>query len=177
VSANAAAIGVARIGEATQEHLHKALPLLNDGGSIILNSSDTNAEGNDGNDVYAATTAALRSSARTWASKLRDRNIRVGVISPDAIEATSVNTLAGTLDPGPNAAEEPENYQHRVAPPARYATAEEVANAAVFLASDQTKQPHHRRRRSRRRRHQPGRPPSRGPIRQRPSSPQPSRAR
>ena len=142
VFANAAAIGVARIGEATQEHLQKALPLLNDGGSIILNSSDTNAKGNDGNSngdgVYAATMAALRSSARTWASELRDRDIRIGVISPDAIETTSVNTLAGTLDPGPNATEEFQNHQHRVVPPARYATAEEVANAAAFLAADQT---------------------------------------
>jgi NAD(P)-dependent dehydrogenase (short-subunit alcohol dehydrogenase family) len=141
VFANAAAIGIARIGEATQEHLQKALPIMNDGGSIILNSSDTNAEGNDGNDgndVYAATMAALRSSARIWASELRDRNIRVGVISPDAIETASVNTLAGTLVPGPNAAEEFQNHQHRAGPPARYATAEEVANAAVFLAADQT---------------------------------------
>jgi NAD(P)-dependent dehydrogenase (short-subunit alcohol dehydrogenase family) len=99
VFANAAAIDVARIGEVTHEHLQKALPLMNDGGSIILNSSDTNANDNDGIAVYAAITAALRSLARTWASELRDRKIRVNVISPDA-------------------------------------TAEEVANAALFLASD-----------------------------------------
>jgi short chain dehydrogenase len=48
VFANAAAIDIARIGEVTQEHPQKALPLLNDGGSIILNSSNTNATGNDG---------------------------------------------------------------------------------------------------------------------------------
>jgi NAD(P)-dependent dehydrogenase (short-subunit alcohol dehydrogenase family) len=138
VFANAAAIDVSRIGAVTQEHLQRALPLLNDGGSIILNSSDTNAEGDDGIGVYAATIAALRSLARTWASELRDRNIRVGVISPEATETTSVNTLAGPPNPAPDAAEEFENYQRSIVPVARHATAEEVANAAVFLASDHT---------------------------------------
>jgi len=117
VFANAAAIDVARIGEVTQEHLQKALPLLNDGGSIILNSSNTNAKGNDGIGVYAAIMAALRSLAPTWASELRDRNIRVKVISPDATEEFG-------------------NDQLSIVPLARYATAEEVANAALSLASD-----------------------------------------
>ena len=114
VFANAAAIDVARIGEVTQEHLQKALPLLNDGGSIILNSLNTNAKGNDGIAVYAAIMAALRSLARTRASELRDRKIRVHVISRHATETPGINTLAL----------------------ARHATAEEVANAALFLASD-----------------------------------------
>src|SRR5579863_4571451 len=86
VFANAAAIDVARIGDVTQEHLQRAVPLLNDGGSIILNSSDAGAEGNDGIDAYAAIVAALRSLAPTWAGELRDRKIRVNVISPDATE-------------------------------------------------------------------------------------------
>jgi NAD(P)-dependent dehydrogenase (short-subunit alcohol dehydrogenase family) len=106
VFANAAAIDVARIGEVTREHLHKALPLLNDGGSIILNSSDPNAKGNDGTGAYAAITAALRSLPPAWASELRERKIRVNVIGRDATET-----------PGP------------------YATAGEVANAALLLAS------------------------------------------
>jgi NAD(P)-dependent dehydrogenase (short-subunit alcohol dehydrogenase family) len=135
VFANAAAIDVARIGEVTQEHLQKALPLLNDGGSIILNSSDTNAKGNDDTGVYAAIMAALRSLGPTWASELRDRKIRVNVISPDATERPGIDALAGMLNPGPNA-EEFENYQRSIVPLARYATAEEVANAALFLASD-----------------------------------------
>jgi NAD(P)-dependent dehydrogenase (short-subunit alcohol dehydrogenase family) len=121
VFANAAVINVARIGEVTQEHLQKAMPLLNDGGSIILNSSNPNAKGNDGIGVYAAIKAALRSVARTWESELRDRKIRMSVIGP-----------------GPDAAEEFENYQRSIVPPARYGTAEEVANAALFLASDLT---------------------------------------
>ena len=134
--ANAAVINVARIGEVTQEHLQKALPLLNDGGSIILNSSNPNAEGNDGIGVYAAIKAALRSVARTWGSELRDRKIRVNVIGPGATETPGINALADRLNPGPNAAEEFETYQRSIVPLARYATAEEVANAAVFLASD-----------------------------------------
>src|SRR5258708_8355974 len=136
VFANAAVIDVARIGEVTQEHLQKALPLLNDGGSIILNSSNPNAKGNDGIGVYAAIKAALRSVARTWGSELRDRKIRVDVISPGATETPGINALAGMLNPGPNAAEEFENYQRSIVPLARYATAEEVADAALFLASD-----------------------------------------
>src|SRR5271167_1477729 len=111
VFANAAVINVARIGEVTQEHLQKALPLLNDGGSIILNSSNPNAKGNDDIGVYAAITAALRSLARTWASELWDHNIRVNVISPGATEASGINTPAGMLNPGPNAAEVFESYQ------------------------------------------------------------------
>src|SRR5271156_3417861 len=136
VFANAAVINVARIGEVTQEHLQKALPLLNDGGSIILNSANPNAEGNDGIGVYAAIKAALRSVARTWESELRDRKIRVSVIGPGATETPGINALADVLNPGPNAAEEFENYQRSIVPRARYAPAEEVANAALFLASD-----------------------------------------
>src|ERR1700739_1840206 len=136
VFANAAAIDVARIGDVTQEHLQKALPLLNDGGSIILNSSNPHAKGIDGIGVYAPSQASLRSLASTWATELRDRKVRVNVISPGATETPGINTLAGMLNPGPNAAEEFENYQGSIVPLARYATVEEIANAALFLASD-----------------------------------------
>ena len=136
VFANAAAIDIARIGEATQVHLRKALPVLNAGGSLILNSSDTNAEGDGGIAVYAAILTALRSLAHTWASELRDRNVRVDVINPDGTVTPGINTLAWMLDPGPDTAEEFENYQRGIVPPARHSTAEEVASATVFLASD-----------------------------------------
>jgi len=139
VFANAAVIDVARIGDVTHEHLQKALPLLNDGGSIILNSSNPNATGNDGIGVYAAIKTALRSVARTWENELRDRNSFVSVIGPDATETAGINTLAGMPNPGPNAAEEVENYQRSIVPLARYGTAEEVANAALFLASDRSR--------------------------------------
>ena len=151
VFANAAVVDVARIGDITEEHLdyqlgvnlkgvvftvQKALALLNDGSSIILNSSNTNAKGTDGIGVYAAIKAALRSFARTWASELRDRKIRVNVVSPGATDTPGIDTLAGMLLPGPNAAADFENYQRTIVPLARYATPEEVANAVLFLASD-----------------------------------------
>jgi fatty acid CoA ligase FadD9 len=136
VFANAAVIDVARIGDVTQEHLQKALPLLNEGGSIILNSSNPNVKGNDGIDVYSAIKVALRSLAGYWASELRDRRIRVSVISPGATETHGINALADMPNSGPNAAEELENYQGRIVPLARDATAEEVADAALLLAAD-----------------------------------------
>src|ERR1700754_5283740 len=110
VFANAAIIEAARIGDITDEQLdhqlgvdlkgviftvQKALPLLNDGGSIILNASNVAARGSDGIGVYAAIKAALRSFARTWASELRDRKIRVNAVSPGATETPGINMLAG----------------------------------------------------------------------------------
>jgi NAD(P)-dependent dehydrogenase (short-subunit alcohol dehydrogenase family) len=103
---------------------------------VILNSSNTNAKGSDGIGVYAAINAALRSLARTWASELRDRKIRVNVVSPGATETPGINTLAGMLFPGPNASKQFEEYQISGVPLARYGTADEVANAVLFLASD-----------------------------------------
>ena len=67
--ANAAAIDVARIGAVTQDHLQRALPLLNDGGSIILNSAGADAEGDDGTVAYAPILAAPRSLAPAWAGE------------------------------------------------------------------------------------------------------------
>jgi NAD(P)-dependent dehydrogenase (short-subunit alcohol dehydrogenase family) len=151
VFANAATIDVARLGDITEEHLdylldidfkgvvftvQKALPLLNDGGSVILNSSTTAARGNDGGGVYAAIKAAVRSFARTWASELRDRKIRVNVVSPGATDTPGIATFANLINPDPNAEEEFENLQRSIVPLARFAKPEEVANAVVFLASD-----------------------------------------
>src|SRR5271168_3673071 len=76
VFAKAAVIDVARIGEVTQEHLQKALPLLHDGGSISLRPLNPNAKGNEGVGVYAEVKAARRSVARTWGSELGNQNIR-----------------------------------------------------------------------------------------------------
>jgi NAD(P)-dependent dehydrogenase (short-subunit alcohol dehydrogenase family) len=152
VFANAATIDVARIGDITEEQLdnqldvdfkgvvftvQKALPLLNDGGSVILNSSNTNAKGSDGIGVYAAIKAALRSLARTWASELRDRKIRVNVVSPGATDTPGIDTLARMTFEGPTAEQQFEDYQRSIVPLARYGKPEEVANAVLFLASDE----------------------------------------
>jgi NAD(P)-dependent dehydrogenase (short-subunit alcohol dehydrogenase family) len=94
VFANAAAIDVARIGDVTREHLRRAVPLLNEGGSIIVNAADADTKGDDGIGAYAAIVAALRSLAPTWAGELRERKIRVNVISPDATTAEEVADAA-----------------------------------------------------------------------------------
>lgn len=151
VFANAAVIEPARLGEITDEHLdlmlsvdfkgvvhtvQKALPLLNDGGSIILNSSNAAARGSDGLGVYAAIKAGLRSFARTWASELRDRRIRVNVVSPGATDTPGIHSLAAVMVPGPDGAAAFEQHRSTVVPMGRYGAPEEVANAVLFLASD-----------------------------------------
>jgi NAD(P)-dependent dehydrogenase (short-subunit alcohol dehydrogenase family) len=151
VFANAAIINVARIGDITEEQLdellgvdlkgavftvQKALPLLNDGASVILNSSNVGSRGADGIGVYAAIKAALRSFARTWASELRDRKIRVNVVSPGATDTPGIETLASLIDPGPSGVATFKDYQSTVTPLGRLAYPEEVAKAVLFLASD-----------------------------------------
>jgi NAD(P)-dependent dehydrogenase (short-subunit alcohol dehydrogenase family) len=151
VFANAAILEVARIGEITEEQLdhqlgvdfkgvvftvQQALPLLNDGGSIILNASTTAGRAADGISVYGAIKAGIRSLARTWASELRDRKIRVNAVSPGATDTPGIDTLARMLFPGPNAEEQFEQYQRSIVPMARYGRPDEVANAVLFLASD-----------------------------------------
>jgi NAD(P)-dependent dehydrogenase (short-subunit alcohol dehydrogenase family) len=138
VFANAAAIDVARIGEVTLVHLQKALPLLNDGGSIILNSADPDSKVDDGAGAYAAIMVALRSLATTWGSELQDRKIRVGVIGPDATETPGINALAGMVHPSRDTAGEFANYQRIIVPPARNATAQKIADTALSLAAGLT---------------------------------------
>ena len=152
VFANAAILEVARIGEITEEQLdyqlgvdfkgvvftvQKALPLLNDGGSVILNASTTAVRGNDAIGVYGAIKAAVRSFARTWALELRDRGIRVNSVSPGATDTPGIETLARMLFAGqPDSREQFENYQRSIVPMGRFGTPDEVANTALFLASD-----------------------------------------
>ena len=149
--ANAAVIDVARIGDITEEHLdyllgvdlkgvvftvQKALPLLNDGGSIVLNASTVAARGSDGTGVYAAIKAAIRSFTRTWASELRDRKIRVNAVSPGATNTPGINELAGLLFSGPSAGKQFEDLQSSLVPMGRLGEPDEVANTVLFLASD-----------------------------------------
>ena len=130
VFANAAILEVARIGDITEDQLdyqlgvdfkgvvftvQKALPLLNDGGSIILNASTTAARGSDGIGVYAAIKAAVRSFARTWASELRDRKIRVNAVSPGATDTPGIDTLARMMFAGPNAEQKLRGTHRRAA--------------------------------------------------------------
>src|SRR5258708_34068281 len=79
--------------------VQKALPLIPDGGSIILNASIVASKGFPANSVYSATKAALRSFARTWTMDLKDRHIRVNAVSPGPIETPGLKNLLASSEP------------------------------------------------------------------------------
>jgi NAD(P)-dependent dehydrogenase (short-subunit alcohol dehydrogenase family) len=150
VVANAGVTAVARIGDITEHHLdtllstnikgvvftvQKALPLLNDGGSIIITGSTTAERGREGLGVYAATKAAVRSFARTWANELKGRGIRVNVIVAGSTATPGSDNLADQTSPGESITQFRAN---RIAgiPLGRFGEPDEIANAALFLASD-----------------------------------------
>ena len=109
--------------------VQKALPLMPDGGSIILNASIVASKGFGGWSVYSATKAAVRSLARTWTTDLKDRRIRVNALSPGYIDTapwrsvTVAEMRANIMSSG-------------TVPLGRFGTADEVAKAAAFLAAD-----------------------------------------
>ncbi|HXM35447.1 MAG TPA: glucose 1-dehydrogenase [Pyrinomonadaceae bacterium] len=106
--------------------VQKALPLMNDGGSIILNGSVASVKGTPAFGVYAASKAAIRSFVRTWTSDLKDRHIRSNVVNPGPI-----NT--------PLASRQPPDVIARIVstvPMGRMGEPDEIAKAALFLASD-----------------------------------------
>jgi NAD(P)-dependent dehydrogenase (short-subunit alcohol dehydrogenase family) len=143
VFANAGIGDLAPLGSITEEHfdttfnvnvkgvlftVQKALPLMPDGGSIVLNASIVDIKGFPAFSVYSATKAAVRSFARTWTTDLKDRHIRVNVVSPGPVDTPLLNqtfsnpdhlkALASTVVMG------------------RLGRPEELAKAVVFLASD-----------------------------------------
>ena len=144
--ANAGTIGAAPLGEISEEHfdktfginvkgllftVQKALPLFQDGGSIILNASVAASKGFEATSVYSATKAAIRSFARTWTADLKQRKIRVNAISPGRIDTPIFN---GVLNE-----EQTKQFNATVVanvPLGRMGNPDEVAKAASFLASD-----------------------------------------
>src|ERR1700726_2096298 len=80
--------------------VQKALPLMPDGASIILNASVVGSKGLPANSVYAATKAAGRSFARTWTTDLKSRRIRVNAISPGPIDTEGLRELLGSAEAG-----------------------------------------------------------------------------
>jgi NAD(P)-dependent dehydrogenase (short-subunit alcohol dehydrogenase family) len=110
------------------------LPLLNDGASIIINSSVAAYKGRFGTSVYAATKAALRSFARTWANELAPRNIRVNTVNPGTTDTPGLTRLA--QDISSDSVEQFKNERVQGIPLGRIVRTEEVANAVLFLASD-----------------------------------------
>ena len=141
ILANAGVGEFAPLGEISEEHfdklfninvkgalftVQKGLPLLNDGGSIILTGSVAGSKGTPAFGVYAATKAAIRSFVRTWTSDLKDRRIRSNVVSPGPISTPLVSRqradviarIVSTIPMG------------------RMGESDEVAKAALYLASD-----------------------------------------
>lgn len=148
--ANAGVTRVARLGEITDENLdallstnikgvvytvQKALPQLNNGASIILTGSTTADRGRAGLGIYAATKAAVRALARTWANELADRGIRVNVAIAGSTATPGSDNLARQTDPGVSVADFRANRIGAI-PLGRFAQADEIAKVAVFLASD-----------------------------------------
>jgi len=112
--------------------VQKALPLLRDGASVILNASIVASTGNPGLSVYSATKAAVRSFARTWTLELKDRKIRVNVVSPGMITTDALAALA----PDPSQADGFLAYLAGRVPFGRLGQPDEIAAAVSFLASD-----------------------------------------
>ena len=114
--------------------VQKALPLLNDGASIILAGSTAASVGNEAFGVYGASKAAIRSFGRTWAKELRGRSIRVNTISPGTIDTPGIDGLAADQEK----ADELKAFLLSEIPLGRLGRPEDVAAAALFLASDQS---------------------------------------
>jgi NAD(P)-dependent dehydrogenase (short-subunit alcohol dehydrogenase family) len=146
VFANAGVAKFGPFGEITEEHydsifdinvkgllftVQKALPLLPDGASIILNASIVASKGLPANSVYSATKAAVRSFARTWTTDLKDRRIRVNAVSPGPIETPGLNDLVASTGAG----EQRLKMISGSVPLGRLGTPDEIAKAVVFLAS------------------------------------------
>jgi len=112
--------------------VQKALPLMPDGASIILNASIVASKGLSMNSVYSATKAAIRSFARTWTTDLKDRRIRVNAVSPGSIDTPGLSDLLASAAVG----EERKKMIASAIPLGRFGTPDEIAKAVVFLASD-----------------------------------------
>jgi len=147
VFANAGVAKFAPLGEITEEHydslfninvrgllftVQKALPLLPDGASIILNVSIGGSKGPPAASVACATKAAVRSFARTWTTDLKDRRIRVNAVSPGLIDTPGVNDQVASTAAGQQLL----NMVSSGVPLGRRGTSDEIAKAVVFLASD-----------------------------------------
>lgn len=148
--ANSGFVEHQKLGEITADHfdktfginargllftVQKALPLFRDGGSIILIGSIAAFMGFPAHSTYSATKAAVRSFARTWTAELKDRGIRVNTLSPGPIDTPIIDSQAFTKE----GADKIRASFVSAIPLGRMGKAEEIASAALFLASDESR--------------------------------------
>ena len=146
VFANAGGGSLAPLGSITEEQfdqtfnlnvkgllftVQKALPLIPDGGSILLNASIVSIKGMPAFSVYSATKAAVRSFARGWTNDLKDRKIRVNVISPGPIDTPILDGLGDSEEERKSI----KAHLTSIVPLGRMGQPDEIGKAAVFLAS------------------------------------------
>jgi NAD(P)-dependent dehydrogenase (short-subunit alcohol dehydrogenase family) len=115
--------------------VQKALSLIRDGGSIIVISSIAAFKGIPGYTAYSATKASVRSFVRTWTAELKDRGIRVNAISPGPVDTPIIDSQAATKE----GADAIRADFIRAVPLNRLGNPEEIAAAALFLASDESR--------------------------------------
>ncbi|MCQ8834752.1 SDR family oxidoreductase [Streptomyces malaysiensis] len=147
--ANAAAGAFVPLEQITEEHfdqvfgvnvrgtlftVQKALPLLNDGASVILTASTAADNGQEAFGTYAASKAAIRSFARTWSNELKGRGIRVNAVSPGGVETPGLTDIVG----GGEALAAVKDHVAATVAKGRIGRPEEVAATVAFLASDQS---------------------------------------
>jgi NAD(P)-dependent dehydrogenase (short-subunit alcohol dehydrogenase family) len=107
--------------------VQQALPLIPDGGSIILTGSVSGSKGMEAFSVYNASKAAIRSFARSWTADLKARHIRVNVVSPGPVQTPGLDVFAN---------DDVKQYLKTLVPLGRIGTSEEIAKAVLFLASE-----------------------------------------
>ena len=147
--ANAGAARYGRLGEITEElydsifdinvkgvlfTVQKAVPLLSDGASIILNASIVGSKGFPANVIYSASKAAVRSFARTMTTDLKERRIRVNAVSPGSTDTPGFSDLMASSEAG----QQRLKMIPSIVPLGRLGRPQEIAKAVAFLASDES---------------------------------------